>query len=85
MVFGFLYLNAQKYGWIDDSTSTSGSHIMSSNRNAALVILAAVLGFGSYTTFTFNCGNKTECNQWHPYIVFIPVLNIVNNHSACPI
>lgn len=29
--------------------------------------------FQSYTTFTFLCRNKPECNSVHSYIVFLPV------------
>ena len=71
MVFGFLYLNAQKYGLIDDST---GKNLLSTTKRMVLVVSAAVLGLGGYTAFTVTCRNKPECNEIHSYIVFIPVI-----------
>lgn len=36
--------------------------------------LAALLGVGFYTTFTFVCASKLECDEIHTYIVSIPIV-----------
>ena len=71
MVFGFLYLNAQKFGLIDDSTR---QHLLSRTRIRVLVVFAAVLGLGGYTAFTVTCKSKPECNEVHSYLTFLPVI-----------
>jgi hypothetical protein len=70
MIFGFLYLNAQKFGLIDDSTR---QHLLSRTKIRFLVVLAALIGLGGYTAFTITCHNKPECNEVHSYLAFLPV------------
>jgi hypothetical protein len=71
MIFGLLYLNAQKFGLIDDS---SRQHLLSRPRIRFLVVAAALLGLGGYTAFTVTChGGKPECNEVHSYLAFLPV------------
>lgn len=71
MIFGLLYLIAQKDGLIDDSSPTR--NLLSSRVGTSATVLVATLGLGGYTAFTFNCEDKTKCNELHSYIVFIPV------------
>jgi len=39
------------------------------------ISLAAVVGLGSYTIFSFICKNKLDCNEVHPYISFVPIVS----------
>lgn len=70
MVFGLFYLNAQKFGLIDDSTR---QHLLSGARTRFLAFSAALLGLGGYTAFTITCHTKPECNEVHSYVAFVPV------------
>ena len=70
MVFGFLYLNAQKFGLIDDNNRLNLFH----GRILALTVVAALLGLGGYTAFTITCHSKPYCNSVHSYIAFVPVI-----------
>jgi hypothetical protein len=70
MIFGLLYLNAQKFDLIDDS---SRQHQLSRPRTRFLVVAAALLGLGGYTAFTVTCHSKPKCNQVHSYLAFLPV------------
>lgn len=70
MVFGFVYVNAQKHGLIDDSTR---QNLLSRPRTLLPVVVAALLGFFGYTAFTLTCLNKPECNAVHSYTAFVPV------------
>lgn len=45
------------------------------NRRLSIIAtLAAVAGVGFYTTFTFVCASKLECDEIHSYIAFIPIV-----------
>lgn len=70
MVFGFLYVNAQKYGLIDDST---GHNLFTSTKAMVMAVLVGLLGLGGYTAFTTTCRSKPPCNEIHSYVVFVPV------------
>lgn len=70
MIFGLLYLNAQKFGLIDDSAR---HHLLSRTRIRFLVVVAALLGLGGYTAFTITCHSKPKCNEVHSYLAFLPV------------
>jgi len=39
------------------------------------ISLAAIVGLGSYTIFSFICKNKLDCNEVHPYISFVPIVS----------
>jgi N-acetylneuraminate 9-O-acetyltransferase len=69
LVFGFLYVSAQKYGLLDDSVSTN----LWQRGKTAFVAFVSLAGIGGYTAFTFTCQKKPECNEVHPYIAFVPV------------
>ncbi|EFX82868.1 hypothetical protein DAPPUDRAFT_48914 [Daphnia pulex] len=74
MIFGFLYLNAQKFGLIDDSTR---QHLLSRTKIRFLVVLAALIGLGGYTAFTITCHSKPECNEVHSYLAFLPIISFI--------
>lgn len=73
MVFAVAYMLAQKYSFLDDN-----NHSNLFSRGIALsTTLAALIGMGSYTTFTFLCRNQLECSEIHSYIVFIPIISYI--------
>lgn len=73
MVFAVMYMLAQKYSFLDDN-----NHSNLFSRGIALsATLAALIGMGSYTTFTFLCRNQLECNEIHSYIVFLPIISYI--------
>lgn len=74
MVFGFVYLNAQKHGVIDDSTR---QNLLNKGRAAVPLVAGALLAFAGYTAFTLTCRNKPECNAVHSYAAFVPVITLI--------
>ncbi|KAK4010994.1 N-acetylneuraminate 9-O-acetyltransferase [Daphnia magna] len=74
MIFGLLYLNAQKFGLIDDSAR---HHLLSRTRIRFLVVVAALLGLGGYTAFTITCHSKPKCNEVHSYLAFLPIVSFI--------
>jgi len=69
MVFAVAYLLAQRYYFLDDNNHSN----LFSPGIALSATLASIIGMGSYTTFSFLCRNKLECNEIHSYTVFVPV------------
>lgn len=69
MVFAVAYLLAQRYNFLDDNNHGN----LFSPGIALSATLASIIGMGSYTTFSFLCRNKLECNEIHSYTVFVPV------------
>ena len=49
--------------------------VVCSFQNCGMCIseLLCVCAFQSFVVFSFLCSNKPQCNDVHPYIVFIPV------------
>jgi len=76
MLFGFVFLNLQKYGLVDDSTR---QHLFKSKTTLILAVWASFIGLGGYTFFTLTCHNKADCNQVHSYVAFIPVSKRVHS------
>lgn len=73
MIFAAMFHIAQKYGKIDDNTH----HNLFSGRISLLASLLAMLGIGFYTTFSFLCRNKQDCEEIHSYVVFVPILGYI--------
>src|SRR5688572_18340575 len=73
MVFAFALHLARQYKLLDD---THRGHLFS-RPVAWFLSLAAALGVGVYTWLSFNCRNKSECNEIHPYIAFVPLVSFV--------
>lgn len=73
MLFAILHQLAQKYNVFDDN-----NHNNLFSRGIALSsTLGAVIGIGSYLTFTFLCHNEDECSEIHSYIAFIPIASYI--------
>lgn len=73
MVFAALFHNAQKFNLIDDNNNGN----LFSRRISLTATLAAICGIGFYTTFTFLCRNRQNCEEIHSYIVFIPIVGYI--------
>lgn len=73
MGFAVTLLLAQRYNIYDDN-----NHSNLFSRGLALsATLMAIIGIGSYITFTFLCHYELECSEIHSYIVFIPILSYI--------
>lgn len=77
VVFGMIFANivhiAQKYNIFDD-----GNHgNLFSRKTLFTFSLVALVGVGSYTSFSFLCKNKLNCDEIHSYIVFIPIIGYI--------
>lgn len=73
VVFAAVFLIAQKFNLINDN-----NHGNLFSRGIALsAILIAFIFIGIYTTFTFLCHNKEECEEVHSYIVFLPIIGYI--------
>ncbi|GAB0100574.1 CAS1 domain-containing protein 1 [Sergentomyia squamirostris] len=73
MVFAAVFHVAQKYAVFDDNNHGN----LFSRRISLTATLAAVGGVGFYTTFSFLCRNKQDCEEIHSYIVFIPIIGYI--------
>ncbi|XP_071552262.1 N-acetylneuraminate (7)9-O-acetyltransferase [Panulirus ornatus] len=73
MVFSLLYNGLTQYSLIDDK---SGSNLMG-GRLALLVSFIATIFIASYSTMTLLCTNKPDCNEIHPYVVWVPILGFI--------
>lgn len=73
MVFAVIFHTSQKYNIIDDNTH----HNLFSGRISIVAALLALSGIGFYTTFTFFCRNKLDCEEIHSYVVFVPILGYI--------
>ncbi|KAF2361372.1 Cas1p 10 TM acyl transferase domain [Trinorchestia longiramus] len=72
-VFALLYRAALQFGMLDD---TSNGNLVT-GRLAGLLAVLATACVGSYGVLVHYCGNKRDCNQVHPYIVWIPILGYI--------
>ncbi|KAJ8915862.1 hypothetical protein NQ315_004676, partial [Exocentrus adspersus] len=73
MCFSVIMILGQRYSIFDDNNH---SNLLS--RGLALSsTLAAIIGLGSYVSFTFLCHNELECSEIHSYIVFIPIVSYI--------
>ena len=69
MCFGLMYQGMTQYGLIDDK---SGSNLL----GGRLAFLASLFGFiftCSYAILGALCKTKEQCNEVHPYMVWVPV------------
>ncbi|MPC25017.1 CAS1 domain-containing protein 1 [Portunus trituberculatus] len=73
MMFSLVYNALTQYSLINDQ---SNSNILS-GRLALLVSFAATVFIASYTTMTVICTNKPDCNEIHPYVVWVPITGFI--------
>ncbi|KAK8395993.1 hypothetical protein O3P69_005223 [Scylla paramamosain] len=73
MMFSLVYNGLTQYSLINDQ---SNSNILS-GRLALLVSFAATVFIASYTTMTVICTNKPDCNEIHPYVVWVPITGFI--------
>lgn len=73
MCFSVIMILAQRYNIFDDNNHSN----LLSRGLAVTSTLGAIIGLGSYITFTFLCRNELECSEIHSYIVFIPIVSYI--------
>ncbi|KAJ8321058.1 hypothetical protein KUTeg_002645, partial [Tegillarca granosa] len=73
MIFAFAYQFLCRHRIIVDSNE---ENLFSRGWSSCLMVIG-FLSLGSYTTFTFLCRNKPECNSVHSYIVFLPIVGYI--------
>lgn len=73
MMFSAIFIAAQKFNIVDDSNHGN----LFSRRISLSSTLLSIAGLGFYTTFTFFCKNKLECEEIHSYVVFIPIISFI--------
>ncbi|RXG68567.1 CAS1 domain-containing protein 1 [Armadillidium vulgare] len=70
MVFGLVYQGMTHYGFIDDK---SGSNLLGGRLAFLVSLLAATFSF-SYAILAPLCSTRENCNEVHPYMVWVPIL-----------
>lgn len=73
MIFAAMFHIAQRYYFFDDNNHGN----LFSRRISLTSTLAAIAGIGFYTTWTFFCRNKQDCEEIHSYVVFIPIVGYI--------
>lgn len=73
MIFSAIFIAAQKFNIVDDSNHGN----LFSRRISLSSTLLSIAGLGFYTTFTFFCKNKLDCEEIHSYVVFIPIISFI--------
>lgn len=73
MIFAAIFHIAQKFNLIDDNTH----HNLLAGRLSIIAALLALGGIGFYTTFSFLCRNKLDCEEIHSYVVFVPIISYI--------
>lgn len=70
MVFATIHHTALKFNIIDDTSN----HNLFSGRTSIMSAILALFGIGLYTTFSFLCRNKLDCEEIHSYVSFVPIV-----------
>lgn len=73
MLFGVIIILAQKFNLYDDNNHSN----LFSRSIALTIVLAAIIGLGSYITFTCLCVSEADCAEIHSYIAFLPILSYI--------
>lgn len=73
MIFSAILHAAQKFNIFDDTNHGN----LFSRRISLSSTLLAIVGVGFYTTSSFFCKNKQDCEEIHSYVVFIPIISFV--------
>lgn len=70
MIFAAVHHTALKFNIIDDSTG----HNLFAGRTSIMAAILALFGIAIYTTFSFLCRNKLDCEEIHSYVSFVPIV-----------
>lgn len=73
MIYAVGLFLAQHHQLLDDRNHSN----LMSPRLSLFAALTSLCGLGGYLGFSFLCRNREECNEIHPYIVFIPIISYV--------
>nr|XP_027211250.1 N-acetylneuraminate 9-O-acetyltransferase-like [Penaeus vannamei] len=73
MVFALLYFALTQYSLIDDK---SGSNLLG-GRLALAVSFVATIFIVSYSSMTFICSTKPDCNEIHPFVAWVPITGYI--------
>lgn len=73
MGFAAVFHIAQKLNLVDDNTN----HNLFAGRTSIMAAILSFCGIAFYTTFTFICRNKLDCEEIHSYVVFVPIISYI--------
>ncbi|ESP04229.1 hypothetical protein LOTGIDRAFT_180023 [Lottia gigantea] len=73
MIFAFAHQLLLKYKIVSD-TSTGD---LFSKPISTIVMAIGVAGIAGYTIFSCFCRNKLECNEFHSYLTFLPIISYI--------
>uniref|UniRef100_T1INP0 Cas1p 10 TM acyl transferase domain-containing protein n=1 Tax=Strigamia maritima TaxID=126957 RepID=T1INP0_STRMM len=73
MLFAFAYHLLKQYRILEDSNH---SNLFSRNL-AFMATFLSLVGVLGYSVFAKLCRNKTECNEVHPYVSFVPIVSYI--------
>lgn len=72
-VFAFGYCMLKKYNFLRDD----GYGYLFTPRLSFVSVILAIFGLFFYIGFTVLCRDKSDCNEIHPYITFIPIISFI--------
>lgn len=73
MIFSAIFHISQKYYIFDDNNHNN----LFSRRTSMTITLGAIISIAFYTTYTFFCRNKQDCEEIHSYVIFIPIIGYI--------
>ncbi|XP_034250160.1 N-acetylneuraminate 9-O-acetyltransferase isoform X2 [Thrips palmi] len=73
MIYAVGLFLAQRHQLLDDRNHSN----LLSPRLSFFAALMSLCGIGGYLGFSILCRNRQECNEVHPYIVFIPIISYI--------
>lgn len=72
MAFAFMYEVMKKQSIIQDSSRDQNLFV--NKIHNVMCVIGCVVGFLIYASFSFMCRNRSECDEIHPYISFVPII-----------
>ncbi|UXI14650.1 hypothetical protein NH340_JMT00593 [Sarcoptes scabiei] len=73
MISAFCLQMLRKYRIIHESNP----HLFSSTRLNILMTISTIIGLFFFIASIFLCSNKSDCNELHAYVFFVPILSFV--------
>ncbi|KPP78600.1 CAS1 domain-containing protein 1-like, partial [Scleropages formosus] len=73
MLFAFVYLVLQKCQVLSEGKGEA----LFSNRISNCLLFVSVVSFLTYSIWASSCKNKTECNEFHPYVSVVQILAFI--------